>query len=626
MKTAISLLLALIMAASVFVGCESLNKQQASSQSDDDTNTAITDSDTNSSVTEDTVIDEDENNSDFDEVAETTYSYEMNLPVYMNFLVSHFYGPFDRADGEKYGDGIVALLYMFCYTNMNDLSYVHYDESESTLTIDGEGLRTAGKMLLGKDFDAKKYGVPHGWGDYDEKTDTYTVSMATDYHGGSPYNLTSQVEPVYVDEGDKMTVKASLSEFIDYGVTGNPYWLEYSFTKVIKDGILYYRLENVNYTSDPYAQGEPKKLEYKAKMNFSHYLHYLPHCVYEPYNPQYNDNLSENIILLVCNYFMDNYEVLDCASYHSNSDTLTISGLDFRMAGQMLFGGAFRAWDFNKALENSDFGAYDSYKDIYTINMKADRWEGTEPYYIMMGTKPHITETTDEAKVVLTVQYGDVYHDLKEPYMLEYTFTKVVYEEVLYYRLSKVKSFTGEEISGYNYEMNLENYFENLSRYFYSPYENSESSEYPDNIPALLISFCYDDVYFLGYTIMKDSLNRTFTITGKGLETAGKMLLGEDFSLSEYNDYLVSNSFISYDEKSDIYTVVLPEDYFDDAQYGFAPDTQRKYIETQDGMTVIATVSGPNAEDIRTLEYSFTKVIKDGVLYYRLDSVNHYGS
>lgn len=187
------------------------------------------------------------------EVPEQTISVPDDLNRYMGYFVKYFYfAPFDHG---VYQVDILTLVFQVCCFNKEDFDFVTYDESTYTYYIEGEGLREMAKILLGESFDVLKYQEFHkgkyGNAEYKESKDIYVVSAATDYWGGSYYNLKfSERKNMKMKETENgVIVTAIIDNYNEIdGITGDDvqeFTFDYHFEKVEYNGKIYYRILEV---------------------------------------------------------------------------------------------------------------------------------------------------------------------------------------------------------------------------------------------------------------------------------------------------------------------------------------------------------------------------------------------
>ena len=114
------------------------------------------------------------------------------------------------------------------------------------------------------------------------------------------------------------------------------------------------------------------------------------------------------------------------------------------------------------------------------------------------------------------------------------------------------------------------------------------------------------------------------TIEGEGLRKIAKNLISDGVDLSKHHSDM-ENSSDKYDADKDLYTVYYARDYWGEDKYCLDTEKELVITETDDAVTVTAEVQYvPNlgsVENVRTLQYTFDKVVSDGVLFYRINSI-----
>jgi hypothetical protein len=180
----------------------------------------------------------------------------MDLSRYIRALSKFFYEPCDALDPEGFREDILCLLFSFCEDYGEPLGFAHWDEEEeSLLIIEGEGLRRAGKLLLGEDFRAEDYHDALYHGCYREESDTSEVSFATDYWGGASVEIPVGTQPSITETAYGAEIVAEIRFYDPDNVGGEDdaqpnesetVLLRYIFESVVSDDFRYYRLVRIS--------------------------------------------------------------------------------------------------------------------------------------------------------------------------------------------------------------------------------------------------------------------------------------------------------------------------------------------------------------------------------------------
>ena len=180
----------------------------------------------------------------------------------------------------------------------------------------------------------------------------------------------------------------------------------------------------------------------------------------------------------------------------------------------------------------------------------------------------------------------------------------------------KVSIKDKENTSGIEEKMNINAYMQYFVGYFHEPY-NAGDDISKINVLNLCFLYALYDAESLDF-VKVDKDTQVMTIEGEGLRKIAKNLISDDVDLSKY-------SFDRYDADKDLYTVAYAKDYWGEDKYTLDTEKELVITETDDTLTVTADVQYvPNlgsVESVRTLQYTFDKVVSDGVEFYRINSI-----
>ena len=130
---------------------------------------------------------------------------------------------------------------MYALYDAESLDFVKVDKDTQVMTIEGEGLRKIAKNLISDDVDLSKYSFDR----YDADKDLYTVAYAKDYWGEDKYTLDTEKELVITETDDTLTVTADVQYVPNLGSVESVRTLQYTFDKVVSDGVLFYRINSI---------------------------------------------------------------------------------------------------------------------------------------------------------------------------------------------------------------------------------------------------------------------------------------------------------------------------------------------------------------------------------------------
>lgn len=180
----------------------------------------------------------------------------------------------------------------------------------------------------------------------------------------------------------------------------------------------------------------------------------------------------------------------------------------------------------------------------------------------------------------------------------------------------KVSVKDKENTSGIEEKMNINAYMQYFVGYFHEPYNAGDDISQINVLNLCFLYALYDAESLDFVKIDKDT--QVMTIEGEGLRKIAKNLISDGVDLSKY-------SFDRYDADKDLYTVAYAKDYWGEDKYTLDTEKELVITETDDTLTVTADVQYvPNlgsVESVRTLQYTFDKVVSDGVEFYRINSI-----
>lgn len=186
----------------------------------------------------------------------------------------------------------------------------------------------------------------------------------------------------------------------------------------------------------------------------------------------------------------------------------------------------------------------------------------------------------------------------------------------------KVSIKDKENTSGIEEKMNINAYMQYFVGYFHEPY-NAGDDISKINVLNLCFLYALYDAESLDF-VKVDKDTQVMTIEGEGLRELAKNLISDNVDLSKHHSDM-ENSSDKYDADNDLYTVYYARDYWGEDKYGLDTDKDLVITETDDTLTVTADVQYvPNlgsVESVRTLQYTFDKVVSDGVEFYRINSI-----
>lgn len=180
----------------------------------------------------------------------------------------------------------------------------------------------------------------------------------------------------------------------------------------------------------------------------------------------------------------------------------------------------------------------------------------------------------------------------------------------------KVSIKNKENTSGIEEKMNIRAYMKYFVGYFHEPYKTGDDISKINVLNLCFLYALYDAESLDFVKIDKDT--QVMTIEGEGLRKIAKNLISDGVDLSKY-------SFDRYDADKDLYTVAYAKDYWGEDKYTLDTEKELVITETDNTLTVTADVQYvPNlgsVESVRTLQYTFDKVVSDGVEFYRISSI-----
>lgn len=170
------------------------------------------------------------------------YNNSMDLNIYMRTFVNFYHEPTNNISSLNRNDTI-SQLFAFCYSFADKLDYVTINDDTLSMYITGDGLQTAGEMLLGADFKLADHlsGMKFTNASHVSETDTYVVSTGRGDWGGDGYFVKFGSQPDIQEAATTATVTVELEK--DDESVGR---VQYVFEKNVKDSFLYYTISEIN--------------------------------------------------------------------------------------------------------------------------------------------------------------------------------------------------------------------------------------------------------------------------------------------------------------------------------------------------------------------------------------------
>ena len=171
---------------------------------------------------------------------------EMDIQAYMQYFVGYFHEPYKT--GDDISDiSVLNLCFLYALYDAESLDFVKVDKDTQVMTIEGEGLRKIAKNLISDGVDLSKHhsDMENSSDKYDADKDLYTVYYARDYWGEDKYCLDTEKELVITETDDAVTVTAEVQYVPNLGSVENVRTLQYTFDKVVSDGVLFYRINSI---------------------------------------------------------------------------------------------------------------------------------------------------------------------------------------------------------------------------------------------------------------------------------------------------------------------------------------------------------------------------------------------
>ena len=181
-------------------------------------------------------------------------------------------------------------------------------------------------------------------------------------------------------------------------------------------------------------------------------------------------------------------------------------------------------------------------------------------------------------------------------------------------------NFTEHKCNLYNAKMDIGSYMQYFVNYFHEPYVGLDKIE-DDDILTLVFRFCFDNRDSFDF-VEFDGATQTMYIKGEGLRKTAKLLLGESFDVSEYQGYVDSpNTEEEYSAADDVYIVPTAKDYWGGERYylEFGADLD---IDEGDVVTIVTASVYTENEPAKKIQYTFSNVVDNGCLYYRIARVD----
>ena len=170
----------------------------------------------------------------------------IDINEYMRIVVGYFHEPY------RYGDDVsdkslLSLCFRVCLSNSDILDFVSKDTDQQMLGIGGKGIRNMAKILANDDVDIRNYHTDMEYTSdvYLNDLDKYIVSYARGYWNEDPYYLVESIPLQITETMDTSVVIATVSYIPHLGADGVERQLKYSFSKVIDNGVLYYRIMEI---------------------------------------------------------------------------------------------------------------------------------------------------------------------------------------------------------------------------------------------------------------------------------------------------------------------------------------------------------------------------------------------
>ena len=169
------------------------------------------------------------------------YTDGMIIEAHLYNVSGHFSSDYKR--GEGHGDAkLIHITALFLYTQRQRL--VEISEDKSRFSVSGETLEENMKLLFGKDLNLADFAsdLDGAMGDkYDEESDTYSFDVYRANWGEGSYVISMDHPMDFKDKTKTLTISATL-----INSKGKTKEATYKFTKVVSDGYLYFRLDEVD--------------------------------------------------------------------------------------------------------------------------------------------------------------------------------------------------------------------------------------------------------------------------------------------------------------------------------------------------------------------------------------------
>lgn len=205
----------------------------------DTSNNDITDTTENNVTTKDPI--------DTDKKDDTPNLTEgQSISDYMNYLVQYFHEPYNAGDDIS-DTNLLYLMFLHSFYNRDSLDFVEVDDV--FLNINDKGLQILTRNMFGEHVDLTAFHDKMNEATtFNQDTNTYKLSYATDYWGGDFFYINSEKELVIKEENNLITVICETYEapMLFSDEKSNFRTMKYVFSKTSYNNVIFYRLESIS--------------------------------------------------------------------------------------------------------------------------------------------------------------------------------------------------------------------------------------------------------------------------------------------------------------------------------------------------------------------------------------------
>ena len=169
-----------------------------------------------------------------------------SISDYMAYLVQYFHEPYSAGD-EIPNVNLLYLMFLHSFYNRDSLDFVEVDDV--FLNVKNSGLQDLTKKMFGDHIDLTAFhDKMNGATTYNQDTDKYKLSYATDYWGGDFFYINSEKELDIKEEGNLITVICETYEspMLFSDEKSNFRTMKYVFSKTSYNNVIFYRLESIS--------------------------------------------------------------------------------------------------------------------------------------------------------------------------------------------------------------------------------------------------------------------------------------------------------------------------------------------------------------------------------------------